>query len=704
MRYLCKIIVIVSLFAYADLLAFAYPTFSSKNIFLSAQLIKYNEDVGYVEAIGDVVIISDGYIMTSNSLLYDVQNNELYGLGNITIQDNNKIIVGDSIFLNQKLKKMIIPRFAMLFQNGTIINAALASQIDKNHSILTSTKYTPCKFCDGDKPLWDISARNVYIDLEKEKVTYKGAVFRVKGVPIFYTPHFSHPTPNAKAQSGILTPSMISGAVRVPIYYRYKPNADFTFTPRFSDKYLIYETETRYITKNGAYNIRTSALNSYVIEKNTSGELIKRDKLYRYYINANGDFVEGNNKYGFKINRTSDNAYLNKYYKIRSPYLTSKIYGEHVNKSNVTVLESVMFQGLRAGDRAKQDPMLLPSIRVKDVSDISDDGNTYLTLENNTIGYYEQENKSVLRSANTISLSHILRTNNGHIIKLEGYNRGDIYHVTNYQLDHRYYLTRNTPEFRADWRYPLIQTQTSNKQWFIEPRAMLACGINSPNKNRKYALIDSSYYAIRYSNLFIPNKYNGIDYHEYGSRLGYGMNSIVNFNNGYSLDGFVGKLSYLNNNRSDVSHATTLGKAAMTIDDKYRVYYNAYVDNKLVPIEQEWGVSGVINKLTGNFVLVSFKPLLYYNLTNQINKKTPKIRQSHINLIYKIDDIWSVGSDIIFDIQSNRMLYRSMGVTYKGDCASIETRVSDDYTTDPMRGLSKSKGYSVSVGLKTINM
>lgn len=704
MRYLCKIIVIFSFFAYADLQAFAYPTFSSKDVFLSAQLIKYNKDAGYVEALGDVVVISDRYIMTSKSLLYDIQNNELYGIGNITIRDQNKIILGDSIFLNDKLHKMVVPRFVMMLQNGTLINAAVASQIDQNHSMLSYSKYTPCKFCSEDKPLWDISSKKVYIDLEKEKVIYKNAVFRVKGVPIFYTPYFSHPTPDAKAQSGVLIPSMVSGTVRVPIYYRYKQNADFTITPRFADKYIIYETDARYLTKNGSYNMHTSTLNSYIVQQNSSGDSIKRNKFYRYYIKAVGDFRYGQNNYGFRVDRTSDNAYLNRYYKIRSSYLTSKIYAEHINKSNIASMETLLFQGLRGNDRARKDPLLLPSIRVKNVIDISDDGNTYLTLENNSLGYHDQESYSILRSANTISLSNIIKTNNGHILKLEGYNRSDVYNVTNYSSNQNYNLTRNTPEFRADWRYPLIQTNTSGQQWFIEPRTMLACGTNSPNKNRKYAIIDTNYYAIRYSNLFIPNKYNGIDYHEYGSRLGYGVNSLVNFNHVYTVEGFVGKLSYLNNNTFDTTKATTIGRTSVVINDQYRVYYNTYMDDKLIPVEQEYGLTGTMNKLTGNFVLVSFKPLLYYNLTSKKTDITPKIRQSHVNLAYKIDDIWSIGSDVIFDVQSNKLLYRSMRVTYSGDCASIETRVSDDYTTDPMRGLKKSNGYSVSIGLKTINM
>ena len=69
--------------------------------------------------------------------------------------------------------------------------------------------YSPCPLCpDSDAPpLWQITARRVIHDQETHDITYRHAFFELYGVPIFYTPYFTHPDPTVKRRSGFLAPS-----------------------------------------------------------------------------------------------------------------------------------------------------------------------------------------------------------------------------------------------------------------------------------------------------------------------------------------------------------------------------------------------------------------------------------------------------------------------------------------------------------------
>src|SRR5690606_4389883 len=72
--------------------------------------------------------------------------------------------------------------------------------------------YSPCKPCEDDPqaPLtWQLRAREVINDEVEQNVIYHHAFLDFLGIPIFYTPYFSHPSPQVKRRSGFLTSSVL---------------------------------------------------------------------------------------------------------------------------------------------------------------------------------------------------------------------------------------------------------------------------------------------------------------------------------------------------------------------------------------------------------------------------------------------------------------------------------------------------------------
>lgn len=75
---------------------------------------------------------------------------------------------------------------------------------------MESASYTPCEPCkkNPDKPVvWQIKASEVTHDEEEHRISYRNARFELYGVPVAYTPYFSHPDGSIERKSGFLSPT-----------------------------------------------------------------------------------------------------------------------------------------------------------------------------------------------------------------------------------------------------------------------------------------------------------------------------------------------------------------------------------------------------------------------------------------------------------------------------------------------------------------
>ena len=84
--------------------------------------------------------------------------------------------------------------------------------------------------------MWQIKAEEVVDDKELQIVEYHDAVMEIDGIPVFYTPYFSHPDPSVKRASGFLPPTSAPAArsastPTIPYYWVIAPDKDATFRP-----------------------------------------------------------------------------------------------------------------------------------------------------------------------------------------------------------------------------------------------------------------------------------------------------------------------------------------------------------------------------------------------------------------------------------------------------------------------------------------
>ena len=288
----------------------------------------------------------------------------------------------------------------------------------------------------------------------------------------------------------------------------------------------------------------------------------------------------------------------------------------------------------------------------------------------------------------------------GQVWGLELYNRSDLYKI---QLHDKpdgkgeFTTGRTIPEARISWRYPWGGL-VGGKMVVLEPIALMAFGRKHTPDTDKFGRIDSSEYDFSDANFYKFNRYNGIDFHEYGNRVTYGMNSVVNINEGYRFSMFLGqfqKLSKAADQRSDI-----VGRASLNFYDQLEIYYRfkkapRHFDSHF----DEVGVWYNDSKFNASGGYVSAHDITLPN-------DKGKISQVYLDGGYNLTEQWNLGGAMRFDVTKKKpkQLSDSIRVTYKGDCANITATISRDYTVDSTRDIKKTRDYSIAIGLRTLTM
>ncbi len=685
--------------------------------FLSTDYIEYNQKEQFIYAKGNVQIILDSYFLTANSLIYDIRQDQLWAEGNVRITEQqnrvqNKVILGEFVILKDKLKAGIISDFVLHFGDNTLLASKVAERVNEDVFRLHNSTFTPCKILCNQKPIWQISAKNTEIDLHENKMVYKHLFFEVYGIPIFYTPYFSYPTPKASAKSGILIPGVHDSALGIPLYYRAKSNLDFTLTPRVfwkkhNNTYTIFELEARYKPNESDYISLDANYGKVPYSLKNGAITVKNTKVNSYYLLSNGNFTKNDYRYGFKLQRTSDKAYLKNYYNNYIPYLTSKLYLEHVNNYNYLLMEGMYFEGLGTNDSSNTNPLIFPRIRTKNVIPLNDNETTNLVVENNALIYKERSGRELGQVALQLAVDNNFLTSSGHLFNITLRNRSDIYfinHLYSNNSRHNKVLARNIPEIQNTWRYPLAGSIFDKASLFIEPIISATIG-RKHNSNKKFSFIDPSKYELSENNIFSSNRYSGIDHHEFDNRLSYGINSSILSEQNYSSL-FLGQ-TYNNNliNNKSIDNIENVGRISSSLSDKIELFYRFRKSKDFKPIRDELGGSLNFKTIQLTVGLVQISNLQKYYFTNELTGN--KIRQLYYNFTYQLAENWSVDYDMRVDWSKNKIniLSKSIQVTYLNDCVRIAGRLSDTYMGDNSRGIKKASAVpTISVGLKILNM
>ncbi len=672
---------------------------SGKEVILEADELYYDKNTNIAFAKGNVHLEQTGRIISAQQLMYDRESEEIYAYENVVLQElDGNVYFSDQVKIDLKADSAIAVNFKAKMSKESKIASKGAIMEDKKHMQLKEFVYSPCKICPNqiisDYPLWEIRAAKAELDKEAERIYYHSAFVEAFGMPIFYTPYFSTPAPNAKRKSGLLPPKLkfsnVYGAsIQTPIYWNIAPNMDMTYRATFMQRKGVFnEIEFRHKIKQGDYTLKGSFITTDKVNK--KGQEVSGGQLRGHY-DLNGKFtVHKNGYFDIKSRFLYDKpkSYLKKYKISDDAILTTDLNYRYVDDNNYHSARSLFFQGLRPIDDTKTTLNALPIFDGYYEKNIPDFIPSKFYTTYNIANLFREEGSSYEKITVKPTYAVPLSLPYGQLLNTEMSVRIDAYDIKHKQIKkvpsdkpYKKGITRIYPEVYSEWSWPFISF-IRKQPVILEPVIGFALGSQIKKKdelNKELNNNDIEYPEISATNLFSQNRFSG-DKIEDGTRMSYGLKGNLKSIYFKNLNFLVGQavrkkedeeFDYRSGLKGKMSNIVS--KLSLQLNDKLSASHRARYDQKtLSPLRNEFNFSWYEQ---------------YYNFSaiyagankNIITQQGQKFRQEFLlNASYNFyGSYWMKGfvhSGLSkrLRIEKKTMVEEGVSLEYKGDCLIFE--------------------------------
>jgi LPS-assembly protein len=667
-----------------------------QGFYLEADTLERDDKANRWTAHGKVEARYQGRTLRADTLTYDA------GSGIVTADGNAQIINADGsaefaqhLVLDDKMRA----GFAKAFSAQIPINQKLTAKFAADVAIRRSETveeldraiFTPCPICAAKGasivPTWSIQADRIIEDHQRHLVYYRNATMRVKGLPVLYTPFFSHPDPDSPRASGLLIPQIsITGkrgfSYQQPILWVISPSQDLTFSPQINTKVNPFLNLT---WRDRFYSGEVNARIGYTYEQDFNGNGDKfGPATSRSYILANGDFnLTPHWSWGFTADRTSDPLIFDKYdipsafaehglFLSDSQRLLSQLYVTRQDDNSYLSVAALDFQGLRTTDNNRTFPTVAPLAEGRyDVPFNVLGGHLRVIGSAVLLNFDESPVLPTLsgyddRASGEADWVRTFTTPNGVRIEPFANGRFDVYGLSNMTTAARTQsVTQGLATAGVTVSWPLIR-QIGSTTIVLDPIAQLAL---SPNYNVNPAIpnMDDVVFSYDETNLFAPEKFNGYDLYEGGQRLNVGEQATFQWGNGLNATLLVGRTfraeatdvfpikTGLNGTVSDWVLA-----ADSTPIDGLSVFGRALVSDQLGLERLELGVNFATSRMNG-----------YVRYLDDNTQITGQVRNFEMGSEFLVTQHWGFDFDAIRDIEVNKWTLIDLGLVYKDDCIKV---------------------------------
>lgn len=508
------------------------------NIYFNADELINRDKEKIIEAVGDVVVKRDMMTVYADRLLYYQQEDKLVAVGNVRMEEmNGNVVFADKVEMQDKMSRAEMNEIKAILQDESRIWAEEFRKKENDNKVMRRAIYTPCDFCEGEEsPLWQIRARKVTHDAESKNINYNDAFVDIKGVPIFYTPFFSHPDPTVKRRSGFLTPAIGSSnylgeTLQLNYFWVINDHADFLFSPIFNtDKDPVLGGIYRQYFNKGYVEMEGTYL-----KDNDKARPDNRGNLFAYGRYELNDYWV----FDTNINYASDSLYLKELDLDHEDdaWLTSNVRLQRFENRDYATIEAYYYKlisyDLRRRNlveyeqRKNNKPFVAPLMNYETISEVSDIGSYWKNDFSFASVYHEGDTQS--QRLSMINAWVLPWTSSfGEKYRFMASLKSDVYYIDQYQVasaanDYTGTVARVFPQMGLEWRLPFVRAAESSRQ-IIEPVVVGVLAPNGGNKSDKIPNEDSEDVELDDSNILNLDRYAGYDRNDTGSRISYGFN------------------------------------------------------------------------------------------------------------------------------------------------------------------------------------
>ncbi len=673
---------------------------------LEADTLIHDEESQIITASGNVVLVQSGRILKADKIAYNLKDEIAVAEGNVVFVDEN----GDTHFaeyatLTDNMREGLVRGLHSVLADDSRIWAEEGTKKttgDKTSTyILRDASYTACEPCRDNpekEPPWKLRASKIVVDQEDHSVSYQNARLEVGGVPILYTPYYSHPDGTVKRKSGLLTPSFgyssqLGGFAEGRYYHTFSPDLDATLGLMMTGKEgPVLKTEVRKRFEQAKLDVESSVTHSRR-KDSVAGQEITKDEELRGHVFVDGRWdIDEKWRAGIDLNVASDEQYLRQYDMGTMDYLQSEVSTERFSGRNYAGVKIIAFQDLRVRSTNVDQPNLLPIAEANFVGEPNAMlggrwhwKNSMLNLARDGSG------QDVNRMSSSLGWKRQIFTNIGAVLDGSASLRGDFYNTRDRTIasinpaeDDRKTDARVAPRVALTASYPMKRDYKS-MQLRVEPQVMLVAtpdmdnDSSIPNEDSQDAQIDIA-------NLFTEDRFSGIDRIEDRTRATYGVRTGLYGHEGSQIETFLGqsyRFSSTDNPFStgsglDDQYSDYVGHINAAYKADHQASYRFQLDGSTLEAERHelYGRTayGPV-KFSGSYMYAAGVAGSIYSDSRQ-----EVAGQTEIDIY----DNWTLRGSAVYDLsdaQDEEGLTRAgFGVDYVHDCYNVSAYATRDLT------------------------
>jgi len=264
-----RLLFFVSLFTIHHLLftVVCFAGDADKTVITSDRLEYFGETKKYV-ATGSATVEKAGAVLKSDEITFHEDTSEAVAVGGVTYEDPDSSVKAAKAEMNLDAKTGTLFDAEVLYKkyNYHIRGKEIEKRAEDYYYSPDATFTT----CDAPVPDWCFEGKDVNAVAEK-KVFARNSTFRIKDLPVFYTPYLYAPLMRER-QTGFLMPIISNSTTRglsltLPFYWAIAENRDATITlDAYSKRGIGTGLEYRLLEPGGAkgnwwaYHIRDTEL------------------------------------------------------------------------------------------------------------------------------------------------------------------------------------------------------------------------------------------------------------------------------------------------------------------------------------------------------------------------------------------------------------------------------------------------------------
>jgi LPS-assembly protein len=675
-------------------------------ILFRADEIQTDQELGLIVARGNVEFAQENRRLLADTVTYNQRTDTVTASGTVTLLEaTGEILFADFVELTQRMNEGFAKDIRILLTDRSRLAGNTGRRTGGVRTELRRGVYSPCDLCREDPtraPAWQLRASSIAHDEETHRVEYRDAMLEVAGIPVFYTPYLSHPDPTVKRQSGLLAPSFGAGSsslgthIQIPYFWAIDDSSDITFAPIFTFDGGVSQTGQSGgpgVVGAGEYRKRFGAGEISASGSITESDILTSEGKTRPAVRGHL-FSEGRwhatdtTRAGYDFRRATDQTYLRSYrFGGTEPYLTTRGFVENFGSRSFAALNTYAFQTLRAGTEDATQPIVLPEMTYSAVSGPDSWGGRW-TVGGSLLSLSRDKGTDSYRASTGAEWRAPFAAPLGQVVTLYGAMRGDGYWVGDY-VHPGATTERNGPEGRvfpqvaAEWRWPFIRRGEAWHQ-LVEPITAVVLAPTGLNRARRIPNEDSTSFEFDETDLFVPNRFAGIDRVDVGQRVDYGVRATIYGDSGGSTGVLVGQSYRLQSNNDFPDNSglqerlsDVVGRIAFTPGGFWDLMYRFRLDkHSLAPQRQEIRFNGGPEQLRLGLSYLDLQPLPEDVIRENRNQISAGISAG-------LTRYWTLSVYTTRNLSGEETsLYSSAAATYRDECVTFVASINQSGTRD----------------------